>query len=63
VGANVFGWARPPKFVPPFAWGADATMRREGFLDIAARVMPRRKVEFSDAVRDSLGRIYDHGTA
>jgi hypothetical protein len=63
VGANVFGWARPPKFVRPFAWGADATMRREGFLDIAARVMPRRKVEFTDAVRDALGRIYDHGTA
>jgi UDP-N-acetylglucosamine diphosphorylase/glucosamine-1-phosphate N-acetyltransferase len=63
MGANVFGWNRPPKHVPPFAWGPDATMRRDGFLDIASRVMPRRKVEFSDAVRDSLGRIYDHVTA
>jgi UDP-N-acetylglucosamine diphosphorylase/glucosamine-1-phosphate N-acetyltransferase len=60
TGANVFGWARPPKHVAPFAWGADGKMRRDGFLDIASRVMPRRKVEFTDAVRESLGRIYDH---
>jgi hypothetical protein len=60
TGANVFGWARPPKYVAPFAWGADAMMRREGFLDIASRVMPRRKVEFTDAVRESLERVYDH---
>jgi UDP-N-acetylglucosamine diphosphorylase/glucosamine-1-phosphate N-acetyltransferase len=62
VGANVFGWPRPPKYIAPFAWGADGIMRRDGFLDIAARVMPRRKVEYSDAVRDTLGRIYDDAT-
>lgn len=60
TGANVFGWLRPPKQVPPFAWGPDATMRREGFLDVASRIMPRRDVAFTDAVRDTLGRIYDH---
>jgi hypothetical protein len=62
VGANIFGWPRPPKYIAPFAWGADGVMRKEGFLAIASRVMPRRKVEFSDAVRDTLGRIYDHAT-
>ena len=59
TGANVFGWLRPPKQVLPFAWGADGTMRREGFLDVASRVMPRRDVTYTDAVRDTLSRIYD----
>jgi len=63
AGANVFGWARPPKYVPPFAWGADGVMRLDGFLDIAERVLPRRQVEVSDAVRDSLQRIYERATA
>jgi UDP-N-acetylglucosamine diphosphorylase/glucosamine-1-phosphate N-acetyltransferase len=62
VGANVFGWPRPPKYIAPFAWGADGVMRKDGFLEIASRVMPRRKVDFSDAVRDTLDRIYDHAT-
>ncbi len=60
VGANVFGWARPPKSIAPFAWGANGVMRKDGFLDIASRVMPRRNVEFDDAVRETLSRIYDH---
>jgi UDP-N-acetylglucosamine diphosphorylase/glucosamine-1-phosphate N-acetyltransferase len=63
VGANVFGWARPPKYVAPFAWGAEGVMRKDGFLDIASRVMPRRKVEFDDAVRAMLSRIYDHAVS
>lgn len=62
VGANVFGWARLPKHIAPFAWGPDGVMRKEGFLDIASRVMPRRKVAFDDTVRETLARIYDHAT-
>jgi UDP-N-acetylglucosamine diphosphorylase/glucosamine-1-phosphate N-acetyltransferase len=60
VGANVFGTGRPPKHVPPFAWGyGDERVSRDGFLEIASRVMPRRKVEFTDSLRETLGRIYD----
>ena len=61
AGANVFGVSRPPKFMPPFAWGSSGErMSRDGFLTVATRVMPRRQVAFTDAVRESLGRIYDH---
>jgi hypothetical protein len=61
AGANVFGASRPPKYVPPFAWGSGGErMSRDGFLSVATRVMPRRQVAFTDAVRDSLGRIWDH---
>lgn len=63
MGANVFGPPRPPKYVPPFAWGLDgATMDRQGFLTVAARVMPRRQVEVTDAVREHLGTLYDRAT-
>lgn len=59
-GANVFGAARPPRWIPPFAWGVDgARMSREGFLRIAARVLPRRDVPVDAPMREFLGRLYD----
>jgi UDP-N-acetylglucosamine diphosphorylase/glucosamine-1-phosphate N-acetyltransferase len=47
AGASVFGDGRPPRWIPPFAWGNACTERlsEKGFLDIARRVMPRRHVE------------------
>ena len=61
TGANVFGHAGAPKYVEPFAWGnTGTTMQREGFIRIAERVMPRRKVKFTEQVRDMLTTIYDH---
>ncbi len=60
VGANVFGATRPAKYIPPFAWGdTGTTMHKEGFLATAARVMPRRNVEFTESVRESLGAMFD----
>ncbi len=61
AGANVFGASRPPKYVAPFSWGVGGEkMNRDGFLTVATRVLPRRQVAVTDAVRESLGRIYDH---
>ncbi len=66
AGANVFGTRRPPKVVPPFAWG-DAppyeTFSREKFLVVAERVMQRRGVAMDAALRQALGRAYDAGVA
>lgn len=61
AGANVFDAVRPPRYVPPFAWGGsgDARMTKEGFLRIAERVLPRRDVAVDEATRSALGRIYD----
>jgi UDP-N-acetylglucosamine diphosphorylase/glucosamine-1-phosphate N-acetyltransferase len=61
AGANVFG-QDPPKYVRPFAWGADGAMQLEGFLTVAERVMKRRDVVFSPAVRQMLAAIHDHAT-
>jgi hypothetical protein len=64
AGANVFTAVRPPKYVPPFAWGGDDAerMTRDGFLRVAERVLPRRDVPMDDATRNSLARVYDWAT-
>jgi UDP-N-acetylglucosamine diphosphorylase/glucosamine-1-phosphate N-acetyltransferase len=64
AGANVFDAVRPPKYVPPFAWGAEGRVRtsRDGFLTIAERVLPRRDVALDGATRAVLARIYDWAT-
>jgi hypothetical protein len=64
TGANVFGTSRPPKYLPPYSWGVGGErMTKEGFLATAERVLPRRKIEFTDTVRQSLSALYDHATA
>jgi len=63
VGANVFGALRPPKLVPPFAWGdSGERMARDAFVKIVERVMPRRDVKVTDEVRRMLEAVYDHVT-
>jgi UDP-N-acetylglucosamine diphosphorylase/glucosamine-1-phosphate N-acetyltransferase len=60
AGANVFGAGQVPKYVPPFAWGMDGAERlhEEGFLTVAARVMPRRNVPFTPERRASLSATW-----
>ena len=64
AGANVFGPATPPKYVPPFAWGCagDERMSEDGFLRVAERVMGRRNVTFSPDRKESLRRAYQRNT-
>ena len=59
TGANVLG-APVPRWVPPFAWGADgaARLEAEGFVTIAKRVMPRRQVTVGEAEERSLRAIH-----
>jgi len=61
AGASLFGPVRAPKWVPPFCWGAEGSerMRRDGFLEIVERVLPRRQVTLDAAMRAYLERMYD----
>jgi UDP-N-acetylglucosamine diphosphorylase/glucosamine-1-phosphate N-acetyltransferase len=57
AGANVFGAASPPKYVPPFSWSEGTTLeefRLAKFLEIAERVMARRSVALSERGRRQL---------
>jgi UDP-N-acetylglucosamine diphosphorylase/glucosamine-1-phosphate N-acetyltransferase len=61
AGANVFGTGRPPKYIPPMSWGEDGATQvsKEGFLAIAERVMPRRKVEVTAERRAALQQLWE----
>jgi UDP-N-acetylglucosamine diphosphorylase / glucose-1-phosphate thymidylyltransferase / UDP-N-acetylgalactosamine diphosphorylase / glucosamine-1-phosphate N-acetyltransferase / galactosamine-1-phosphate N-acetyltransferase len=65
AGASVFDGVRAPKYVPPFAWGGSASerMTQQKFLAIVERVLPRRDVEVTDAMRSYLARAYEWLTA
>lgn len=59
AGANVFGSAMPPKSVPPFAWGGDERYEIEKFLEVAGRMMARRRVDLSDGAKEMLRAAYN----
>jgi UDP-N-acetylglucosamine diphosphorylase/glucosamine-1-phosphate N-acetyltransferase len=55
AGASLFGDRMPPKWVPPFAWGADgepASYLLESFVETAATVFRRRGVVADERVRE-----------
>lgn len=59
AGANVLGGAPVPRYLPPFTWGpAGERVSEEGFLRIAARVMPRRGVELTEERSASLAATW-----
>jgi UDP-N-acetylglucosamine diphosphorylase/glucosamine-1-phosphate N-acetyltransferase len=64
VGANLFGTTRPSADIAPFAWGLDApgpVLEAGRFVEIAARILPRRDVPVDDATRRYLAALW--GTA
>lgn len=65
AGANLFGGGVAPKYVPPFSWGwgwGEGSERTsyeiERFLDSAERVMARRGVALSEAMRSLYRRAF-----
>jgi UDP-N-acetylglucosamine diphosphorylase/glucosamine-1-phosphate N-acetyltransferase len=64
AGSNVFGAVQPPKYVPPFSWGAgDAlgTYELKRFLSTAETAMERRKVPLTDGMRAVLTAAWHAG--
>ena len=63
AAANVYGATMPPKLVPPFAWGDAAPYAAwdvEKFLVVAERVMGRRNVAMTPAMRRALVAAFEH---
>lgn len=59
TGAQVLQASRP-RYVPPFAWGGteNEQVGCDGFITIAKRVMPRRKVDVTPEIEASLRAIH-----
>ena len=63
VGANVFDPVRTGRYIAPFSWGPTGEkMRKDAFLELAERVLPRRQVKVTDDIRRMLSHIYDHSS-
>lgn len=62
VSSNVFGSGFPSKYVPSFSWGgseAITTYDLERSMDVAKRVMERRKVNFTDVDERVFRKVFD----
>ncbi len=62
VGANIFGGDFPPKFLPSFLWGGKgepATFRLEKMLEVAEKVMLRRKKSLNEIEKTILAEIFE----
>lgn len=61
VFANIFGAGFPSKFVPSFSWGADKggeVFLIDKALELAEKVMSRRKVTLTEADKNILSHLY-----
>lgn len=62
VCCNIFGAGLPPKFVPSFSWGgADGfeTYRLDKAVEVARRVMLRRKINLSAADQKVFQKVFE----
>jgi UDP-N-acetylglucosamine diphosphorylase / glucose-1-phosphate thymidylyltransferase / UDP-N-acetylgalactosamine diphosphorylase / glucosamine-1-phosphate N-acetyltransferase / galactosamine-1-phosphate N-acetyltransferase len=62
AGANVFGTGLQPKVISPFCWGDRlpySTYELRKFLDVAKRVMERRKVTLTSKMETTLARAHE----
>jgi len=60
VAANIFGGDFPPKLIPSFSWGGSSGFERYRFdkaIDVAEKVMARRKVALKQTDIDILDHI------
>lgn len=68
VGANIFGGDFPPKMIPSFSWGGSTgfeVYRFDKAMDVAEKVMARRKVVLKQTdidILDHINKNTDHTT-
>lgn len=63
VSCNIYGAGLPPKFVPSFSWGGAedgfVTYRIDKAIEVAKRVMARRKVQFTEIDEKLFRKVFD----
>ena len=61
-GCNIYGSGFPPKYLPSFSWGgADGitTYNLDKCLEVAERVMARRKIKISKDAKKLISKIFE----
>jgi len=62
VCCNVYGAGIPPKYIPAFSWGGApdgfATYKMEKAIDVARRVMARRKINMGNAAENLFKNVF-----
>lgn len=60
TGSNIFGVHFAPKTIPPFTWGGEVfrEYRIDGMVDVARKVMGRRKLTLSDGQEALLREVF-----
>ena len=62
VSSNIFGGSFPSKYIPSFSWGGSEAITSydlERSIEVAKRVMRRRKIEMTDNDERLFRKIYD----
>jgi hypothetical protein len=63
VSSNIFGTGFPPKYVPSFSWGAAGetftTYNADKAIDVARKVMARRKITLTDQEEKLFRKLFD----
>jgi UDP-N-acetylglucosamine diphosphorylase / glucose-1-phosphate thymidylyltransferase / UDP-N-acetylgalactosamine diphosphorylase / glucosamine-1-phosphate N-acetyltransferase / galactosamine-1-phosphate N-acetyltransferase len=62
VGCNVYGGNFPPKYIPSFCWGGSEELvvyDLDKCLDVARKVMARRKIQMSPADEQLFRLVFD----
>jgi UDP-N-acetylglucosamine diphosphorylase/glucosamine-1-phosphate N-acetyltransferase len=62
VSANIFGPGFPRNYIPSFSWGGAlgfTSFKLEKAIEVAEKMMERRKIKFSEQDREVFGYIYD----
>jgi len=62
VSANIFGGGFPRNFIPSFSWGGSAgfvTYKTNKAFEVAAKVMARRNIEFSEQEKAILSHVFE----
>jgi len=60
TGSNIYGVHFAPKTIPPFTWGGEVfrEYRIDGMIDVARKVMDRRKVTLTPAYEALLREVF-----
>jgi UDP-N-acetylglucosamine diphosphorylase/glucosamine-1-phosphate N-acetyltransferase len=60
AGSNIFGVHFAPKTIPPFTWGGEVfhEYRIDGMIEVARKVMGRRKVELATPYENMLREVF-----